>query len=195
MLGLTPYGGPRYGTADGEVEDIPFPGNGEEKPPRGWGNGCKVDYDVATDVMILIGPDKSREGDKEDPIQYLARYDDWSKGNRKPRWRFRLPNPDTDPNFMYEIGRPWGCTIQFQAMDAAGDKIFLASLWGEVHVYDSATGKRDTILSCGPEVSGHSAWEDASMGIRAFKRKNGEYLVFTENSGYGGRSNFFRWKP
>jgi hypothetical protein len=145
--------------------------------------------------MILIGPDKSREADKEDPIQYMARYDDWSKGNRTPRWRFRLPNPDTDPNFMYEIGRPWGCTIQFQAMDAAGDKIFLASLWGEVHVYDSLTGKRDTILSCGPEVSGCSAWEDASMGIRAFKRKNGEYLVFTENSGFGGRSNFYRWKP
>jgi hypothetical protein len=195
MLGLTPHGGPRYGTADGEVEDIPFPGNGAEKTPRGWGNGCKVDYDVATDAMILIGPDKSRENDKEDPIQYMARYDDWSKGNRTPRWRFRLPNPDTDPNFMYEVGRPWGCTIQFQAMDAAGDKIFLASLWGEVHVYDSLTGKRDTILSCGPEVSGCSAWEDASMGIRAFKRKNGEYLVFTENSGFGGRSNFYRWKP
>jgi hypothetical protein len=33
------------------------------------------------------------------------------------------------------------------------------------------------------------------MGIRAFKRTNGEYLVFTENSGYGGRSNFYRRKP
>ena len=80
-------------------------------------------------------------------------------------------------------------------MDAAGDKIFLAALWSDVHVYDSLTGKRETILSCGPEVSGCSAWEDASMGIRAFKRKNGEYLVFTENSGFGGRSNFYRWKP
>jgi hypothetical protein len=45
----------------------------------------------------------------------------------------------------------------------------------------------------GPEVNGQSAWEDAAMGLRAFKRKNGEYLIFTENSGWGGKNNLFRW--
>ena len=40
-----------------------------------------------------------------------------------------------------------------------------------------------------------SAWEDSAMGLRAFRRENGEYLIFTENSGWGGKNNFFRWKP
>ena len=35
----------------------------------------------------------------------------------------------------------------------------------------------------------------AEEGLRAFKRKNSEYLIFTENSGWGGKDNFFRWRP
>jgi hypothetical protein len=193
LLGLNAHGVPRYGTAPGDYEDVPFPAI--ETPASGWGNGAKVHYDAVEDVMLLIGPAKSRKGDKEDPIQYLARYDRWSTGNRTARWIVILPTPDTDPHFMYEVGRPWGCVFQFQAMDAAGDKIFLASLWGDVHVFDAATGRRAMILCAGPEVSGRCAWEDATMGLRAFRRKNGEYLVFTENSGWGGKNNLYRWTP
>ena len=47
----------------------------------------------------------------------------------------------------------------------------------------------------GPEVNGQCAWEDAAMGLRAFKTKAGEYLIFTENSGWGGKNNLFRWRP
>jgi hypothetical protein len=68
-------------------------------------------------------------------------------------------------------------------------------LFGEVHVFDLNTGKLVEILALGPEVNGQSAWEDAAMGLRAFKRRDGEYLIFTENSGWGGKNNFFRWRP
>jgi hypothetical protein len=125
----------------------------------------------------------------------MARYDHWSTGNRTARWLVTLPGPDTDSNFMYEVGRPYGLAFPLMGMDVAGDKIFIASLWGEVLVFDALTGLREEILCVGPEVSGSSAWEDASMGLRVFKRKNGEYLIFTENSGFAGKANFFRWRP
>jgi hypothetical protein len=80
-------------------------------------------------------------------------------------------------------------------MDAAGDKIFLSALWGEIHVYDALTGERVTVLSAGPEVAGRFAWQDANLGLRAFQRKNGEYLIFTENSGYHAKCHLYRWNP
>ena len=46
-----------------------------------------------------------------------------------------------------------------------------------------------------PRSTAKSAWEDAAMGLRDFQRRNGEYLIFTENSGWGGKDNFFRWRP
>ena len=33
------------------------------------------------------------------------------------------------------------------------------------------------------------------MGLRVVKRSDGEYLILTENSGWGGKNNFYRWKP
>jgi hypothetical protein len=154
-----------------------------------------VRYDDRRDVMVLLGPARDRKGDKEDPISCLARYDDWSKGNGTARWQITLPNPDTDPHFMCEVGRPWGCAFHWMGLDGAGDKIFLAEFWGPVHVYDSATGKPEIILIAGPEVSGCSAWEDANPGLRALRGRDGEYLIFTENSGYHGKNYLFRWKP
>ena len=85
MLGLTRRGVPRYGTAPGECEDVPFPSVGT--PVSGWGHGAKVHYDSDRDVMILVGPARPRNKDgKEDPVQYMARYDRWSAGNRTARW-------------------------------------------------------------------------------------------------------------
>jgi hypothetical protein len=193
FLGFTERGVPRYGLESGEYEEEPFPNPGFQA--RSWGNGCNLHYDADKDVMVLIGPSKLRIAE-EDPFQYMACYENWSKGNRSPSWQIDLPNPGTDPNFMYEGEvRPWGVRFRWMGLDVAGDKIFLASLWGEVFVFDRQTGEVERILSAGPEVAGSSAWEDAAMGLRAFKRKNGEYLIFTENSGWGGKNNFFRWKP
>ena len=97
---------------------------------------------------------------------------------------------------MYEVAPyPYNLPGGYMGMQMVGDCLFLANLWGEVHVLDLDTGKLVEILSIGPEVNGMCAWEDATMGLRAFKRKDGEYLIFTENSGWGGKNNFFRWRP
>ena len=79
--------------------------------------------------------------------------------------------------------------------DVTGGNIFVAELWGPVHVFNANTGAPECILSPGPEVAGSSAWEDAAMGLRAYQRQNGEYEVLTENSGYDGKCNLFRLSP
>jgi hypothetical protein len=124
----------------------------------------------------------------------MARYDNWSKGNRKSKWKVKGLRPETDPDyFMYEVKLyPYS---GYMGMQIAGDYIFFAYLFGEVHVFDLGTGKLVEILAMGPEVNGQCAWEDAAMGLRAFKTQAGEYLIFTENSGWGGKNNLFRWKP
>jgi len=77
----------------------------------------------------------------------------------------------------------------------AGDYMFMAYLFGEIHVLDLKTGKLARILSMGPEVDGGSAWEDSAMGLRVTETKSGEYLILDENSRWGGKDNFIRWKP
>ncbi|HEY8665777.1 MAG TPA: hypothetical protein VIL86_03885 [Tepidisphaeraceae bacterium] len=193
--GINDKGVPLYGGAKGEgYQDFRFPEEGDKT--SGWGMSCRMDYDADRDIMIAFYPAVARTGDKDtSPAQYfMARYDDWSKGNRTPKWKVKALEPATDGDyFMYE--RNLFPYRGYMGMQIAGDYLFFAYLFGEVHVFDLNTGSLAEILSMGPEVAGSSAWEDAAMGLRAFKRTNGEYLVFTENSGWGGKNNFFRWKP
>ena len=193
LKGVDANGTPEYGLGKGDYEDIPYPDPGIKA--QTWGNLGRVVYDSVHDVMYLFGPGNFRTTDKENTMSYLARYDNWSKGNRKSRWQFILPDPSTDPSFMYTVSMPYGLAYQWEAFDVAGDKVFVAEMWGPVHVYDANTGAFETILNAGPEVSGGDAWEDEQMGIRAFQRKNGEYIILEENSGFHAKNNMFRYRP
>ena len=195
--GFNDKGVPLYGGKEGEdFEDIRFPDEGATT--SAWGMRVRLDYDADRDIMILYYPSVKREGegDKSPPRYKLARYDNWSKGNREATWKvdgLTPYDPEHAKYFMYETDLyPYGCHM---GMQFVGDYVFFAHMFGEVFVHDAKTGEVVEILSMGPEVAGNSAWEDASMGLRAFKRKNGEYLIFTENSGWAGRNNFFRWTP
>ncbi len=48
----------------------------------------------------------------------------------------------------------------------------------------------------GPALGGveHTGWIDILTGITAFKRANGEYLVFVEED-YIAKSILYRWRP
>jgi hypothetical protein len=188
-------GVPQYSGVEGDgYEDIRFPEEGDKT--NGWSMASRLDYDAERDILVAYFPAVARkgEGDKSPPQYLMARYDDWSKGNRKSMWKVKGLRPETDPDyFMYEVKLyPYS---GYMGMQIAGDYVFFAYLFGEVHVFDLATGKLVEILAMGPEVNGQCAWEDAAMGLRAFKTKAGEYLIFTENSGWGGKNNLFRWKP
>jgi len=189
--GLTAQGAPIYGTNVGDYEDIRYPDPGLGVTST-WGQLAKVNYDSDRDIMYLVGPAQNRASDQDDVISYMARYDNWSLGNRTPRWQITLPNPSNDVNFQYETWRPWGCVYEWMGFDVAADKIFIAELWGPIHVYNAANGTLYTILNAGPEISGSDAWDDATMGVTAFKRSNNEFVVFEENSGFDGKANMWR---
>ena len=191
--GLNAIGAPIYDDNKGDYEDIAYPSTGLGSRP--WGQIGRVVYDSDRDVMYLMGPAVDRVSDKVNTMSYIARYDNWSKGNRTARWVTRLADPSTDVNFMYTGAMPYGLAYQYEAFDVAVDKVFVAEMWGPVHVYDATTGKLDLLMNNSPEVSGCDAWEDENMGIRATKRANGEYVVIEENSGFRAKDNLFRWKP
>lgn len=192
FMGLNSIGAPIYDFNAGDYEDIPYPGIGV--PVSTWGEIADVKYDAQRDSMYLLGPASPyvSPGNIE---SYLARYVNWSTGNRTPRWLIDLPDPSVDYNVQYEVGQPYGLAHVWDGMDVAADKLFIASLWGNINVYNTTDGSLDRVMSPGPEVSGSCAWEDASQGLTAFKRANGEFVVFTENSGYDAKNNLFRIPP
>jgi Secretion system C-terminal sorting domain len=189
--GLNAFGVPIYNTYSDEM----FPAvNGNLYEARFHVKRAHYDFDA--DKMYLMGAANQTVGDPPTPgpVSYLARFDNWKLGNRTAKWAFPVLNNDsTDLNFTYEE-RPFN-EFRWMGFDVVGSKIFLAELYGGVRIYDTATGKLEKILSPGPEVAGSFAWEDAAMGLRAYKRSNGEYVVFTENSGYNAKCNLFRIPP
>ena len=52
------------------------------------------------------------------------------------------------------------------------------------------------VFEPGPSIGGveNTGWIDLLTGITAFKRSNGEYLVFVEEN-YKAKSLIYRWKP
>ena len=191
LQGFTDKGVPVYT----KYEDIPFPEEGGTVRP--WAMSPRLDYDAERDIMIVYMPAEARTSDRGDecpPKYFLARYDHWSQGNRESTWKVPAISPWTEPHYYMNEVNIYKYNL-YNGMQLAGDYIFFAHLFGDIHAFDAKTGKLVEIFAIGPELMGSSAWEDAAMGLRAFKRKNGEYLIFTENSGWGGKNNFIRWTP
>ncbi len=136
----------------------------------------RIEYFPETDTMYLSGFTKEHPAINGDYAKLIGseivRVDNWSKNNRKPRWRIVLP---TDSSAPPEVLTP-------TAMSVAGDYVFVTTVktW-ETHVYSVSTGKLVRTLKPGAEVSGQLGWVDIAYGIRAFRRSNGEYLVFLED--------------
>jgi hypothetical protein len=166
--GLDSYGSPIYGAAASEVIPKPALFNTLER----------IKYFPETDVMYLAGYTVERpnlDGDWGLVGTEIVRYDNWST-SKNVRWRLALPyDPAAEP----------------KAMDVAGERVFaVTSKTGEaraieVYVYNAATGALVSKLSPGPEVSRESGWVDIPYGLRAYRRSNGEYLVFVEENSKG----------
>ncbi|WP_016879659.1 hypothetical protein [Chlorogloeopsis fritschii] len=162
--GLDAHGCPAYSRT--AVEKIPMPA--PFKTPT------RIEYIPEQDVMYLSGYTSDRpniDGDWGLAGTEIVRYDNWSK-KRNVRWRIPLPyEPHRDPK------------LHMKAIDVAGDRVFaVSSKTAEVFVYDAKTGAPVIQLKPGPEVFGESGWIDIPYGIRAFRRSNGEYLVFVEEN-------------
>ena len=142
----------------------------------------KIKYFPETDVMYLAGytDERPQTGEEWGIIgTEIVRYDNWSK-TKDVRWRLALPYNPADDQLL------------IKSMDVAGDGVFaVTSRTAEVYVYDAKTGNEITKLAPGSEVSHESGWIDIPYGLRAYQRKNGEYLVFVEED-WKGKTIMYR---
>jgi len=150
----------------------------KQKTPSMFTDLRRIEYFPATDTMYLSGftTDHPAVGDDTGVVgSEIARFDNWSRGNRTPRWRTVVPYDTT--------GKRETSTA---AMSAAGNYVFAITVkTAEVYVYKATTGEIVKQFKPGPEVGGESGWIDLPYGIRAFRRANGEYLVFVEEDWKG----------
>jgi hypothetical protein len=146
----------------------------------------RIEYFPKTDTMYLSGFTKEHPaiGDDTGVVgSEIIRFDKWSQGNRTPRWRTVIPHDTTGKR-----------EVSTASMSVVGDYVFAVTFkTAEVYVYNAATGKQVKKMKPGPEVANESGWVDIPHGIRAFRRSNGEYLVFVEEN-WKGKVILYRFK-
>jgi hypothetical protein len=138
----------------------------------------RIEYFPETDTMYLSGFTMEHPAFADDAKvvgSEIARFDNWSQGNRTPKWRTVIPYDTTGKEL-----------IATAAMSIAGDYVFTVGVkTAEVYVYKTATGELVKKMTPGEEVGKESGWVDIPYGIRAFRRANDEYLVFVEENWQG----------
>lgn len=149
-----------------------------ERTPSMFRDLRRIEYFPDTDTMYLSGftVDHPSVGDDTGVVgSEIIRFDRWSQGNRTPKWRAVIPYDNTGQR-----------EVSTAAMSIAGDYVFAVTVkTAEVYVYRNDTGKFVRKFGPGPEVGEESGWVDIPHGIRAFRRRNGEYLLFVEENRNG----------
>jgi hypothetical protein len=169
--GLDRHGSPIYRRASTKTFALPAPMN----------HLLRIEYLPRTDTMYLTGhtTDRPKAGGEWGQVgSEVLRFDNWSKGNRTPRYRAVLPyQPET-------AEKTPGASVTnatIKSFCTAGDRFFaVESRTARVHVYDANTGAPLGQMSPGPEVARESGWVDFPDALRAVRRPNGEYIVFVE---------------
>jgi hypothetical protein len=124
----------------------------------------------------------------------LCRFDDWSKGNRTPRWTVV---GTYDPT--YKRGH---VSCEPLSFDVAGDYVFVALAgqsrklgvgWAHIDVYEAATARKVGWMEP-PKDIGQVGLMDVVECIRAFRRPDGEYIVLEEDD-YAAKNLMYRWNP
>jgi hypothetical protein len=168
LQGIDPKGNPIYSYSSME----------KQSTPSIFKDLRRLEYFPQTDTMYLSGftADHPASGDDTGVAgSEIARFDNWSQGNRTPRWRIVIPYDRTGKR-----------EVSTAAISVAGDNVFAVTVkTAEVYVYNTTTGAQVKQLKPGPEVGSESGWIDIPYGIRAFRRSNGEYLVFVEENWKG----------
>jgi len=172
LSGIDKYGNPIYSRNSAREFHIPLPMN----------HLLRIEYHPEEDVMYLSGytVDHPKTGEEWGIVgSEILRFDGWLKGNREPTWRIALP---------YE-----GEKLFIKTFSTAGDYLFAVECFSaKVNVYDNRTGEKVGEMNPGPEVFGESGWVDFPDAIRAYKRKNGEYLIFVEED-WKNKVIIYRW--
>jgi hypothetical protein len=165
LQGLNAHGNPMYSYK--AMEKI--------ATPKIFTDIRRIEYLPETDIMYISGfTEENPQGEDygKNFGSEIARYEKWSKNkaNPQPRYRMTVPyDPKAEP------------PKYVASMSTAGDYLFTVQVkTAEVHVHNATTGELLKKFKPGPEVASESGWVDIPYGIRAFRRKNGEYLLFVE---------------
>ncbi|MCY0389787.1 hypothetical protein OVY01_21840 [Robbsia sp. Bb-Pol-6] len=175
--GLDSHGNPMYDLTQAKEFDLPRP----------FTQVNRVQYDVDTDTLYVAGYTTDAAYSKEtwkEAGKVMARYDGWLRGGKKHR---------------YNINLPWNVAAKpiqtIMSVYQEGDYIFAVEpVLARVHVYDSATGREIGLIVPGKEVGAASGWVDTTQGISAYRRPDGEYLIFVEEDARA-KVLMYRWKP
>jgi hypothetical protein len=147
---------------------------------------CDMDPPCQGPLCYSCDPDPYVTHDWQAGGRELRKYSNWD-GNgtgpvRKLQWRAVLPwGGDLYPNS--------GAYHNVTSIAFAGSRVFANIMdTGEILVYDMGNGGNactDTrsplkTLVPGPEIAGKTGWFDMPTSMNAFRRGNGDYLVFAE---------------
>ncbi len=176
--GLDAHGSPIYSYATMKTFPMPAP----------FVDLCRAEYAPETDTLTLAGytTDHPHTGGEWGTVgSEIVRYDHWSQGNPQPALRIALPyDGKRDPQ------------VYIKAMCLAGDYVFAVESRDpeRVFVYDAQTGALQGTMQPDETLGRSSGWVDTPYGIRAAKRKNGEYLIFVEED-LDAKVILYRWTP
>ncbi|WP_404989401.1 hypothetical protein [Caballeronia sp. LZ003] len=173
--GLDKQGNPVYDYENIETYPVPAP----------FTELRRAIYDAASDTLYVTGYTADAPYDKrywKEVGKRLVRYDHWSDG---PHQRYAIDLPwDTQKKPLSTV---IGVTVE-------GQYVFAVEPVGDVHVFDKDSGKEVGVIKPGAEVGHASGWVDVPNGVSAYKRGDGEYLVFVEEDARG-KVMMYLWKP
>jgi chitodextrinase len=147
----------------------------------------RIEYDSDNDIMYLTGytPAKPYTNDWKSCGLVMARYNNWSTGNRTAAYTIDLPNMSSVGSNMVSVA-------------VEKDYIFVVGVQtrGKVWVYNSSNGSLAGTLVPGSNVGGvdKTGWCDIVNSIDAFKTSTGEYLVTVEED-FFAKVLIYRWCP
>jgi len=176
MQGFDDHGNPIYDYSEGNYTEY-------QRPEGSHGELRRLEYYPATDTMYL-GSTSLSDGDR-DAGNRFTKYTKWSTPQRKLAWTLNPPMDKT----------------KISAMSVAGDFLFLGysyfstnSREGTIRAFRISDGAYVGEILPTPVVGSLSGTFDIPYAIRAFKRQNGEYLIFAEDDHYA-KIIVHRWHP
>ncbi len=189
MLGLDGNGFPMYSDAT-RVDSVPLSSFTEIMRYRYQWETDRMYVSGYTAAKGLQGTEHSKAG------RVLACYPKWSGGNRTASWEVELPYDLTNwPNFKWGQPGLYGPN----SFTVAGDYVFVVFFQQafnpvSTYVYNATTGAFVGDIQPGAEVLGNIGDIDMLDGVSAYKRSNGEYLIFREDNRFA-KVVMFRWRP
>ena len=137
----------------------------------------RLHYEDATDTMYLAGfttDHPYQNGVNQDfglAGSEIMRFDNWSQGNRTPRYRIQIPYDPANSRYVKGIA-------------VAGARVFAGMLRSSssenVYAFDGNTGAPLGQILPGAEINYNIGWIDGAENLKAFQRSTGEYLLFEE---------------